>query len=163
MSEYHEGSAHNEDGSTKNSSEIGWSYDRAIDYKDQPPAFGFVAILRPGQETAEVVRYDVFVAALFKQMPPAFMKLHAALGVCGEAGELSDPIKSEVIYGKPANRANIVEELGDLRFYMQATMQLYGITEQEVLQENAIKLSKRYVNIAYSDEAAIARADNAKD
>ena len=139
--------------------EIGWTYDRTSDYANQPPAHGFVAVLIPGQEDAEIVRYDVFVAALFKQMSMDIMKLHAALGVCGEAGELGDAIKKEVIYGKQPDRANIVEELGDLRFYMQAAMQLYNINEQEVLQENAIKLGKRYVGLIYSDKAAISRAD----
>lgn len=127
-------------------------------YEGQPPSFGFIAIIND-EKHVEVVRYDAFVAALFKVMSPEMMKLHAALGCTGEAGELGDAIKKEVIYGKAPDRANIVEELGDLRFYMQATMMLYNINEQEVLQENANKLSKRYKGIAYSDGAAIARAD----
>lgn len=131
---------------------------RLIDYKDHPPALGYIAIRTPEKHT-EIVRYDVFVAALFKQMPMDLMKLHAAVGVCGEAGELADAVKKEVIYGKLADRKNVVEELGDLRFYIQATMMLYNISEQEVLQENANKLCERYKGIVYSDESAIARAD----
>lgn len=109
--------------------------------------------------TCETVRYDQFVLGLFKPGSIKEQKYHAALGVCGEAGELADVVKRELVYGKGLDRANLVEELGDLRFYIQAVMQVYGITEQEVLQGNADKLAARYVGLKYSDAAAIARAD----
>lgn len=105
------------------------------------------------------IRYDEFVRKLFKDQDLDYMKLHAALGVAGEAGELGDAIKKEVIYCKPLDRKNLVEELGDLRFYIQAVMNLYSVTEQEVLQHNACKLMVRYENLEYSDAAAQARAD----
>jgi NTP pyrophosphatase (non-canonical NTP hydrolase) len=105
------------------------------------------------------VRYDQFVLQLFKADTHQIMSLHAAIGCTGEAGELGDAIKREAIYGKEADIPNIIEELGDLRFYMQAVMNLYGINEQEVLQYNAIKLGKRYKDLRYTDRAAIARAD----
>lgn len=130
---------------------------KQADFANMPGANSFVSII--AENSLDQVRYDVFVSLLFKQQPMEFMKLHAALGICGEAGELADAIKKEVIYGKPADRANIVEELGDLRFYIQATMNLYGITEQEVLQQNANKLCVRYKSLRYSDEAAQNRAD----
>jgi len=121
-------------------------------------AFGYVSV-----ETASKIKVSVnyghFVHALFKSQEVPLMKLHAALGVCGEAGELADAIKKEIIYEKEPDRANIVEELGDLRFYIQSVMLLYGISEQEVLQTNADKLGKRYVGLKYSDQAAIDRAD----
>lgn len=111
----------------------------------------------------DVVRYDQFVQLLFKVQNGALMKMHAALGVCGEAGELADAIKKEVIYGKPEDMQNLIEELGDLRFYMQAVQNLYGITEQDILQYNANKLSKRYSSLRYSDEEAIGRADKQEE
>lgn len=128
------------------------------DFDSCPGANSFVGILLPEGGT-ETIRYDAFVALLFKNQTYAMMKMHAALGVCGEAGELADAIKRDVIYEKGENRKNVVEELGDLRFYMQAVMQLHGITEQEVLQENANKLCVRYKSLRYSDEAAVGRAD----
>lgn len=107
----------------------------------------------------DIIRYDKFVELLFKVMPIAMMKAHCGLGITGEAGEVADCIKREIIYGKPLDRANLVEELGDLKFYIQATQLVYGISEQEVLQANADKLSERYAGLAYSDAQAIARAD----
>lgn len=110
---------------------------------------------------AETIRYDQFVRQLFKADTMNQMVNHAALGVCGEAGELADCLKKHIHYNKPLDRKNLVEELGDLRFYIQAVQNLFGITEQEVLQANADKLATRYVGLKYSDTAAILRADKA--
>lgn len=108
---------------------------------------------------AEPIRYDQFVMQLFKADTAPAMLNHAVMGVAGEAGELIDAIKKHTIYGKPLDRENIIEELGDLRFYIQAMQNVLGITESEVLQANADKLSKRYRGLKYSDKAAIDRAD----
>ena len=105
------------------------------------------------------IRYDQFVRQLFKADTEPMMALHAALGVCGEAGELADAIKKQYIYGKQVNISNIIEELGDLKFFIQAVMNHYGLKEQYVLQVNANKLSVRYSGLRYTNEAAIARAD----
>lgn len=127
------------------------------------PTNAFVKVERYAEDgetiIQDIIRYDKFVELLFKVMPIAMMKAHCALGATGEAGELADCIKREIIYGKPLDRANLIEELGDLKFYIQATQLVYGISEQEVLQANADKLSERYAGLAYSDEQAIARAD----
>ena len=101
-------------------------------------ALGFVSVLIPSEMTkGELyfpayinVRYDNFVRNLFKPMTEPFMALHAALGVSGEAGELADAVKKEYIYMKPRDRKNIVEELGDLRFYIQAVQNHYVLTQQ---------------------------------
>ena len=107
----------------------------------------------------ETIRYDQFVRQLFKADTEKTMALHAALGVCGEAGELGDAIKKQYIYGKPADYVNIIEELGDIEFYLQAVRNHYQISRAIVIQANAEKLSKRYVGLKYTDEAAINRAD----
>jgi NTP pyrophosphatase (non-canonical NTP hydrolase) len=105
------------------------------------------------------VRYDRFVLQLFKLDTFAQMMNHAALGVCGEAGELADAIKKHIHYGKPLDHENVIEELGDLRFYMQAIQNMLGITEQELLQHNANKLAARYGSLTYSDKDAVERKD----
>ena len=53
---------------------------------------------------------------------------------------------------------NIIEELGDLEFYMEGLRQLLGIYRPEVLKANLKKLRERYP-AGYSDSAAIDRAD----
>jgi len=88
--------------------------------------------------------------------------IHAAIGVAGEAGELLYAIKKIVIYNKNVNYdayTNIVEELGDIEFYMEQIRQEFAISRNETLEANMKKLAKRYPNFNYSNEAAAARAD----
>jgi NTP pyrophosphatase (non-canonical NTP hydrolase) len=131
--------------------------------KSQANSFVLVPLHDPSAVDAtpvyDNVRYDNFVRLLFKADTEAFMALHCAIGVAGEAGELADAIKNEYIYNKPRNIANVIEELGDLLFYAHATMNHYNLTEQEVLQANAVKLCRRYKGLKYSDQAAQDRAD----
>jgi len=82
--------------------------------------------------------------------------LHMAVGVAGEAGELLDAIKKYSIYNKPLDRENVVEELGDLEFFMEGLRQ---ISREETLVHNRAKLSKRYADKKFSNEAAQIRAD----
>lgn len=91
--------------------------------------------------------------------PEAANLLHMAVGISGEAGELLDAIKKAAIYCKPVDRVNVVEELGDLEFYMQGLRAGMGITREETLEANIAKLSKRYSAGSYSNEAAQQRAD----
>ena len=84
--------------------------------------------------------------------------LHMAVGVAGEAGELIDAIKKYVIYRKDLDRDNVIEELGDLEFFMEGLRQGLGITREETLEANIQKLGKRYQD-GYSDKAAQNRAD----
>jgi NTP pyrophosphatase (non-canonical NTP hydrolase) len=125
-----------------------------------PPIFVSVST-EPGITSAErqSIRYDEFVRKLLKQLPENLNALHIALGVTGEAGEFADAIKKEYIYNKPRDIKNIIEELGDLEFYLQAAYSHYGLTRSDVIQENALKLEKRYAGLYYSDESAIARQD----
>lgn len=91
--------------------------------------------------------------------PEQLNKIHCAIGVSGEAGELLDAIKKEVVYNRAIDRTNIVEELGDLEFYMDGLRRAYGITRDETIQANMDKLAVRYQSGKYSDKQAQDRAD----
>lgn len=84
---------------------------------------------------------------------------HGATGVCTEAGELLDAIKKMVCYNKQLDRENVIEELGDLEFYMQQVRSRLDITREETLKANMAKLAVRYQNYKYTDQAAADRAD----
>lgn len=85
--------------------------------------------------------------------------LHMAVGVSGEAGELLDAVKKAVIYNKEIDLENVIEELGDLEFYMSKIRQIVGITREEILKHNIDKLSIRYAKGKYSNDQAQERAD----
>ncbi len=85
--------------------------------------------------------------------------LHMAIGVSGEVGELIDAIKKFVIYRKDLDLPNVIEELGDIEFYIEGIRQGLGISRQETLDATIAKLSKRYEDMTYSDKSAHDRKD----
>ncbi len=104
-------------------------------------------LAKPGLEIAkEINSYDAH-------------HIHMSLGIAGEAGELVDAVKKIVIYHKEIDRQHIVEEMGDLEFYLEGLRQGLRITREEVIKYNINKLSKRYSLGSYSDEQAINRSD----
>lgn len=98
--------------------------------------------------------------------------MHAVMGIAGEAGELLDAIKKLVIYNKPLGEKeleNIIEELGDLEFYMQQLRnnKLVLTTRLATLAANYHKLANkktgRYASGSYSDKQAQDRLDKAEE
>lgn len=88
--------------------------------------------------------------------------LHMSGCMNEEAGEVFGKIKKYVFYNKPLTATiieKIVEELGDLEFYMEGLRQGLGITREEVLNKNIAKLTARYKSGSYSDKQANERAD----
>jgi NTP pyrophosphatase (non-canonical NTP hydrolase) len=114
-------------------------------------------------------RHSEMVAALIKdgalikhELTPGQAHLwHMGTGVAGEAGELLDAIKKHVVYQKPLDIENVIEELGDIEFYLEAVRAALGIKRETTLVHNMAKLSKRYEAGKFSNEAAQARADKA--
>lgn len=110
--------------------------------------------------------YSEFVERLAKpgseilaQLQPSDAYLiHMAMGISGEAGELLDSIKKATIYRKPLDLENIIEELGDIEFFLEGIRGNLGISRDQVIATNVGKLSKRYPS-GYSNQAAITRAD----
>ena len=87
---------------------------------------------------------------------------HTALGLCGEAGEYADAVKKAFVYGQQPNVGNILEELGDIAFYLQAACNYWGFTLEDVITQNVLKLSKRY-KAGFTTQESINRADKQED
>lgn len=85
--------------------------------------------------------------------------IHMVMGISGEAGELLDAIKKYVIYNKTLDVTNVVEELGDLEFYMEGLRQVLHLDRSAILQANKDKLAVRYAEGKYSNAQARERAD----
>lgn len=112
----------------------------------------------------EILSYPSFVDKLFKECDTVALTLHhATTGIAGEGGELLDASKKCWIYNKPLDVANVIEELGDLRFYYQKALNMLGITDEDVQAANMYKLSlgenARFPDGVYSDQAAQDRRD----
>lgn len=89
---------------------------------------------------------------------------HMGTGVAGEAGELLDAIKKYVVYQNGLDFENVVEEMGDIEFYLEKIRQNLGLDRDKILLHNMNKLSGkggRYADGGYSDEQAKNRRDKA--
>lgn len=83
---------------------------------------------------------------------------HCCLGISGEAGEVIDLIKKSIYYNKPLDRSKVIEELGDLMFYIVNLASALNIPMSTVLRMNIEKLYERFPN-GFSKEEAIERKD----
>lgn len=121
---------------------------------------GQTAAVRSKRESGEWCSYPQFVENLGKPLNSAAVELHHhTTGMAGEAGELLDASKKVWIYEKPVDVEHIIEEMGDLRWYYQAMLNMLGLKDEDIQAANTIKLQKRYPDGVYSNEQAIARAD----
>jgi len=96
-----------------------------------------------------------------KEFTPAQGDLaHMSMGILGEAAEVMAVIQDHIEKEEPLDVDNLIEELGDIEFYLEGLRQAIGVSRQEILDTNIVKLRKRYES-GYSDQAAQNRADKA--
>lgn len=105
------------------------------------------ALVKPGQDIIDTLT------------PEKANLLHMAVGISGEAGELLDAIKKHVMYNKELDIDNVIEELGDLEFYMEGMRQQLYLLRDLIIQRNIAKLSVRYSAGSYTDKQAQDRQD----
>lgn len=66
------------------------------------------------------------------------------LGLAGEAGEVADHIKKALFHGKPLDYDHLVEELGDVLWYLDRTLAFLGVDLEYCMVVNDLKLERRY-------------------
>jgi NTP pyrophosphatase (non-canonical NTP hydrolase) len=79
-----------------------------------------------------------------------------ALGMCGESGEVADIIKKHLFHGHAFDEPHLIEELGDVLWYITAMANGLNIGLEEVMQKNVDKLNRRYPD-GFTEEASISR------
>lgn len=70
--------------------------------------------------------------------------LNAALGLAGEAGEVADHVKKVYMQGHPLSEVKLVDECGDVLWYLALMCEALGIDMTLIAQHNVEKLRKRY-------------------
>lgn len=70
--------------------------------------------------------------------------INGALGLCGEAGEVSDLVKKAYMQGHTLDRERIAEEISDCMWYAAEAATAIGYELEEIMQINIDKLLKRY-------------------
>jgi NTP pyrophosphatase (non-canonical NTP hydrolase) len=72
--------------------------------------------------------------------------VYCALGLGGESGEVLDDLKKAYRndgYITPARREKLLEELGDVQWYVALVATELGSDLEDVAQKNLVKLAKR--------------------
>ena len=67
-----------------------------------------------------------------------------ALGLCGESGEVADHVKKFLGQGHDLDRDHVIEECGDVLWYVSLTLKAVGCDMETCMQRNIAKLRRRY-------------------
>ena len=70
--------------------------------------------------------------------------LNGVMGLNGEAGECIDILKKYFFQGHDLDADKLIDELGDVLWYIAETCTGIGVTMEEVAIRNIEKLRKRY-------------------
>lgn len=84
------------------------------------------------------------MSLLNREIPADEVFLNAAMGMCGEAGEVIDLIKKHRFQGHGLDREKLVREVGDVLWYIAEAAEGLGVSMEEIAQQNLDKLHKRY-------------------
>lgn len=70
--------------------------------------------------------------------------INMIMGMNGEVGELTDLFKKNMFQGHELVTERVIEELGDIMFYIVNLCTMLDIKMEDVLDYNVEKLQKRY-------------------
>ena len=78
--------------------------------------------------------------------------LYAAMGMCGEAGEVSELIKKYAYHGHKIDTEHLARELGDVLWYVSYMAHLFRYPLGKIMVMNQEKLAKRYPDGKFDEE-----------
>lgn len=84
--------------------------------------------------------------------------LNCVMGISGESVELLEIMKKYFLQGHDFDKAKVIEELGDIFFYIAGVCTSMGITLEDVASKNIEKLLVRYPD-KFTSEDSIRRVD----
>lgn len=67
-----------------------------------------------------------------------------AIGLGGEVGEVLEPIKKHLYHGKVLDATHIVNEIGDVLWYLHGICMVLNVSLNDALLANILKLQSRY-------------------
>lgn len=94
--------------------------------------------------------------------PHEWRTLHAVLGLADEAGELAKAVKRSLFYRTELDRDNMIEEAGDVLWYLSLLLDALGVGLDEVQRRNLAKLRQRYGEVGWNRDGALRRDYNAE-
>lgn len=85
--------------------------------------------------------------------------LNGVLGLAGECGECCDIVKKNRFQGHELNKEKLLDELGDVLWYIAETCSGLGVSLEDCAKYNLDKLHARYPH-GFSKNDSINRKDN---
>ena len=75
------------------------------------------------------MKFEAYIPLAYrtcKELPTQHHAEHMALGILGELGEILDAVKKHYVYGKPLDKVNLMEEVGDIFWYLAGLVHVFG-------------------------------------
>lgn len=79
-----------------------------------------------------------------KDLSPMDHVMNGLLGLAGESGECCDVVKKSLFQDNREIRDKLIDELGDVLWYVQETAHGLGVSLELIAAHNITKLKKRY-------------------
>lgn len=92
-------------------------------------------------------------------LTPGQHLMNGLLGLAGEAGECCDIVKKHYYQDGREYQDKLLDELGDVMWYVAETAAAMGISLEDIGQHNIEKLKKRYPE-GFDAEKSVHRAEN---
>lgn len=89
---------------------------------------------------------DLAMKTLNNDLNKKDILINGVMGLCGESGESIDIVKKHLAQNHELDREHLIDELGDIAWYLAETAYSLDIELEEVLVRNINKLKKRYPN-----------------
>lgn len=106
--------------------------------------------------------YQMIANSTSGQLDPWNRIREGCYGLNGEAGECIDILKKVEFQGHAFDPVKLVDELGDVLWYIAQTATGLNITLEDVARHNVEKLKKRYPN-GFDVERSIHRPEYEKE
>lgn len=97
-----------------------------------------------GDEYQKAAGRTLIDAPDFDITPAELMIVWNAIGLAGEAGEVSELIKKAIFHRKGLDVEKLKKELGDVLWYVAALCSKTGLSLSDVMATNDAKLRARY-------------------
>lgn len=94
----------------------------------------------------EANKYQEAALRTASSLKPEDLILNGVLGLAGESGEVVDLVKKHLFQGHELDKEKLVDELGDVCWYVAIIAKGLGYSLEEIMRMNIEKLLKRYPN-----------------
>ena len=84
--------------------------------------------------------------SLRDELPYEAICSNMCMGLAGEIGEVIDIMKKHIYQGKELDITDVIEEVGDVLWYIANFCNVNNITMDECMESNIKKLRKRFPN-----------------